>query len=130
MNTSADAPYLDCAYKLEEYDGRARRKRSLGKATWPGRKQVWRHCAADGIATGDTLTVAGDDPGGTPLLVPAMRQGRRLDAADALAAARVRLRVELARLPARLRTLDETEPYPVRISPALVSLAAAVDART
>jgi nicotinate phosphoribosyltransferase len=130
MNTSADAPYLDCAYKLEEYDGQARRKRSLGKATWPGRKQVWRHCAADGIATGDTLTVAGDDPGGTPLLVPAMRQGRRLDASDALAAARVRLRVELARLPARLRTLDDSEPYPVNISPALVSLAAAVDART
>ena len=42
MNTSADAPYLDCAYKLQEYEGRPRRKRSEGKATWPGRKQVFR----------------------------------------------------------------------------------------
>jgi nicotinate phosphoribosyltransferase len=40
--TSADAPYLDCAYKLEEYAGKPRRKRSEGKATWPGRKQVYR----------------------------------------------------------------------------------------
>src|SRR5262249_55448876 len=42
LDTSADAPFLDCAYKLEEYDGRARRKRSEGKATLPGRKQIHR----------------------------------------------------------------------------------------
>ena len=40
--TSFDAPALDCAYKLQEYAGLPRRKRSTGKATWPGRKQVWR----------------------------------------------------------------------------------------
>ncbi len=48
MNTSADAPYLDCAYKLQEYDGEPRRKRSEGKATWPGRKQVYRRYDSDG----------------------------------------------------------------------------------
>ncbi len=42
LDTSSDMPYLDCAYKLQEYAGRARRKRSEGKATWPGRKQVYR----------------------------------------------------------------------------------------
>ncbi|MCG6861595.1 MAG: nicotinate phosphoribosyltransferase, partial [Chromatiaceae bacterium] len=42
LDTSADAPYLDCAYKLQEYAGLARRKRSEGKASWPGRKQVFR----------------------------------------------------------------------------------------
>ena len=42
MDTSSDMPYLDCAYKLEEYAGKARRKRSEGKQTWPGRKQVYR----------------------------------------------------------------------------------------
>jgi len=40
LTTSSDAPALDCAYKLQEYDGKPRRKRSEGKATWPGRKQV------------------------------------------------------------------------------------------
>jgi len=32
VDTSSDQPYLDCAYKLQEYAGRARRKRSEGKA--------------------------------------------------------------------------------------------------
>ena len=42
LDTSSDAPYLDCAYKLVEYAGIPRRKRSEGKATFPGRKQVYR----------------------------------------------------------------------------------------
>ncbi|HEX5512815.1 MAG TPA: nicotinate phosphoribosyltransferase, partial [Gammaproteobacteria bacterium] len=42
LDVSADAPSLDCAYKLTEYAGHPRRKRSEGKQTWPGRKQVWR----------------------------------------------------------------------------------------
>ena len=42
LTTSFDVPALDCAYKLQEYAGLPRRKRSTGKATWPGRKQVWR----------------------------------------------------------------------------------------
>jgi nicotinate phosphoribosyltransferase len=42
LTTSSDAPSLDAVYKLQEYDGVATRKRSAGKATWPGRKQVWR----------------------------------------------------------------------------------------
>ena len=42
LAASVDAPSLDCAYKLQEYAGTPRRKWSEGKATWPGRKQVWR----------------------------------------------------------------------------------------
>jgi nicotinate phosphoribosyltransferase len=38
LTTSSDAPALDCAYKLVEYAELPRRKRSAGKATWPGRK--------------------------------------------------------------------------------------------
>src|SRR5206468_3790370 len=55
--TSADAPYLDCAYKLVEYAGRPRRKRSEGKASWPGRKQVWRRHGDDGRMCGDVLAL-------------------------------------------------------------------------
>jgi nicotinate phosphoribosyltransferase len=130
MNTSADAPYLDCAYKLQEYAGRACRKRSAGKATWPGRKQVWRDGDRDGIAVGDTLTLVGDPAAGTPLVVPIMRDGRRLAPPEPLAAARARLQQALAGLPAPLRGLDDAAPYPVTIAPALHALAAEVDART
>jgi len=48
LTTSSDVPAVDCAYKLQEYAGLPRRKRSAKKATWPGRKQVWRRYGADG----------------------------------------------------------------------------------
>lgn len=130
MNTSADAPYLDCAYKLEEYDGHARRKRSEGKATWPGRKQVFRRHSSDGRIAGDVLTLATETLRGTPLLVPVMRAGRLLARHPALRAIREHARTELAQLPEPLRSLDDAEPYPVEIAPPLRTLADEIDART
>jgi nicotinate phosphoribosyltransferase len=48
LDTSIDAPALDAVYKLQAYAGVARRKRSEGKATWPGAKQVCRAFDASG----------------------------------------------------------------------------------
>ena len=64
LTTSSDVPALDCAYKLQEYAGIARRKRSVGKATWPGRKQVWRSFGDDGRMTGDVLALQDDRQSG------------------------------------------------------------------
>jgi nicotinate phosphoribosyltransferase len=130
MDTSADAPFLDCAYKLEEYAGRARRKRSEGKATWPGRKQVYRRYGAGGVMVGDTLTLEGDPQEGEPLIRPVMQHGKRLQAAETLETIRERTARELARLPEALRDLRETPPYPVTVAPALHDLARAVDGQT
>ena len=58
--TSADAPSLDAVYKLQEYAGKPRRKRSAAKATWPGRKQVYRRYGADGRKASDWHTDEGD----------------------------------------------------------------------
>ena len=127
MDTSADAPYLDCAYKLEEYAGQARRKRSEGKATWPGRKQVYRRYDADGCMCSDILTVEDDPQEGEPLIHPVMRAGKRLCAPPPLTALRERAREQLARLPHRLRTLEKGPDYPVQVSSALCDLAKAVD---
>ena len=129
MNTSADAPFLDCAYKLEEYEGRPRRKRSEGKATWPGRKQVYRHYDGTGRATRDVLALADDLVPGTPLLRPVLRGGRPLDPRPALAAARERVRTELARLPDGLRSLREPAEYAVDVAPSVRTLAARLDAQ-
>lgn len=128
LDTSADAPYLDCAYKLQAYAGRPRRKRSEGKATWPGRKQVWRRTGADGRMAGDVIDLATAEHPGTPLLVPVVRQGRAC-ATPTLAEARARCAGELARLPEPLRSLEPAPPYPVEIAPGLVALAAALDDR-
>jgi nicotinate phosphoribosyltransferase len=119
LTTSADAPYLDAVYKLEEYAGKPRRKRSTGKATWPGRKQVWRSLDARGRFARDVITLEGDAQPGEPLLAPAMRAGRRL-ALPALAEARARCLEQLGRLPAPR----------VEIAPALEALAGEVDRET
>lgn len=129
LDTSADAPYLDCAYKLQEYAGQARRKRSEGKATWPGRKQVYRRYDADGRMAGDMLTIETDRQDGAPLIHPVMRAGRRLAPSESLDAIRARVAQELMRLPEQLRALDAKPSYPVTIAPALENLAHEVDQR-
>ncbi len=127
LDTSADAPYLDCAYKLEEYAGRPRRKRSEGKATWPGRKQVFRAFDEHGTMKGDVVALASEPQPGEPLLVPVMRGGRRLRPAEPLEASRRRAAGSLAALPAHLRALDVEPRYPVRITPRLEAIARELD---
>lgn len=128
LDTSSDAPYLDCAYKLVEYAGQPRRKRSEGKATWPGRKQVYRIHAADGSLDRDILTLENDVQAGTPLIQPFMLSGKRLAAPEPLKESRRRAAAELARLPENLKQLETAQtPYTVEIAPALRQLAEAVD---
>jgi len=129
MTTSADAPYLDCAYKLQEYAGEARRKRSEHKATWPGCKQVYRHYDTDGRMAYDLVTSADDSQDGEALVQPVMRGGRRMGKPVPLAESRRRAASQLARLPVPLRDLHERVPFPVRISQALRDLAKSVDER-
>jgi nicotinate phosphoribosyltransferase len=131
MNTSADRPYLDCAYKLQEYAGVARRKRSEGKATWPGRKQVFRRYARDGLMAGDVLTTTTAVQPGEALLVPVMEQGRRLASSPALAGVREYAKAALSKLPLPLRALaSASSPYPLAVDDSLRLLAAEVDRRT
>jgi nicotinate phosphoribosyltransferase len=127
LTTSSDVPALDCAYKLQEYAGIARRKRSTGKATWPGRKQVWRSFGAGGRMTGDIISVEGDWHPGEPLLRPVMRKGRRLGPSPPLAEVRDRAGRGLAQLPEELRRLDVKIAYPVTIAERLIMLADEVD---
>ena len=127
MTTSADAPSLDCAYKLQEYAGRPCRKRSEGKATWPGRKQVYRQYRRDGRYDYDLVTTVQAPGAGDPLLHPVMTEGRRLVPVQKLAELRQRAATQLALLPDSLRRLECDLPYDVRISQPLQDLAHAVD---
>jgi nicotinate phosphoribosyltransferase len=129
LTTSADVPALDCAYKLQEYKGLARRKHSPGKATWPGRKQVWRRFDGDGRITGDVISTAGDRQSGQPLLVEVMAGGRRTDAPRSLAEIRAHATRNLQSLPEPLQRLDQGPPYPVAIGDALRQLAEETDRR-
>ncbi len=126
LDSSIDAPSLDCAYKLQEYAGVPRRKRSEGKATWPGRKQVWRQYDTNGRMAGDVLSVESDTQKGETLVVPIMRGGKRL-AAESLDDIRARAARDLARLPEPLRQLEQGVVYPVKVADTLVALAQEAD---
>ena len=104
----------------------ARRKLSAGKATWPGRKQVFRS-NLDGAMRGDVLTIEGDQLEGEALIRPVMRQGRRIEAAESLNVLRQRCAADLVTLPAWLRGLTPVATYPVTISQVLQDLASTVD---
>lgn len=127
LDASIDAPSLDCAYKLQDYAGRPRRKLSEGKVTWPGRKQVWRRTGADGRIAGDTLSLESDTQAGETLIGPVMRDGHRLKPVPTLAQTRERAARELARLPEPLRRLQTGFDYPVGIAEALHALTREAD---
>jgi nicotinate phosphoribosyltransferase len=140
MTTSSDAPSIDCVYKLQEYAGQPRRKNSQNKATWPGRKQVWRRYDANGRMAGDLLSLetsslpspaSGEGKGGTsePLIHPVMEGGRRLALSPSLDEVRRHAKRELERLPEALQKLTPGATYPVEVADDLVKLAAGVDAR-
>ncbi|MYA33145.1 MAG: nicotinate phosphoribosyltransferase [Gemmatimonadales bacterium] len=127
VTVSADEPILDSVYKLQEYAGRPRRKRSEGKATWPGRKQVFRTCTNGRIAR-DVLGLESEDLPGEPLLVATMRAGARIRPDPELPEIRDRVRRSLSALPDGLRALERAlTPFRVEPSPGVRSLARTVD---
>ncbi|MFQ5549225.1 MAG: nicotinate phosphoribosyltransferase [Woeseia sp.] len=129
VDVSQDSPSLDCAYKLQEYSGLARRKRSEGKMTWPGAKQVYRYPADNGYIECDLVALDAESPGaGRALVGPVMHEGCRARAAETLEHIRERSKQEFASLPQHLRGLDVSKnPYTVNISSGLQELAAEVD---
>lgn len=129
MNVSADAPFLDCAYKLVDYAGRPTCKLSPGKASWPGAKQVFRRFGGRGAMEADRIGLEGEQDFGAPLLQPVMRGGQALGAPPTLDEIRARVRVQLDALPPALLSLSPAKPYPVAISADLQALAQQVEAR-
>ena len=127
LTTSEDAPALDCAYKLQEYDGTPKRKRSEGKATWPGRKQVYRQYNRQDVMTDDVLTLDAVPKAGEAMLQPILRAGERVGPLPTLQQARQRAAHDLSRLPPHLRVLEIDPAYPVDIAPELKALAARLD---
>jgi len=128
LTTSSDVPALDCAYKLQEYAGLPRRKHSSGKATWPGRKQVWRQYSRGRMA-GDVISTETDKQSGQPLIEKVMQGGRRIRPSPALTEIRDRAARNLEQLPESLRRLEANASYSVKVADALIALTEAVDKR-
>ena len=133
LSTSADAPSVGVIYKLVEVElgghVRSAAKFSDEKKTYPGRKQVFRFTGEEGTFSGDVIGLDDESfPTAEPLLVPVMRQGRRLEAAvqDPAAtaqSARQRFLAARGRLPERILALGTADPpFHVRYSARLEEL--------
>lgn len=103
VGVSADAPYLDSAYKMVQYDGRPVMKLSAAKVTAPGPKQVYRRPGhPDLIALSDEPP----PPDSHPVLETVMRHGRRTAPSPTLEESRDRLTADLADLPRAARLIE------------------------
>ncbi len=117
-------------YKLVEIDNIPVMKKSSGKLTYPGRKQIFRSFA-EGKVT-DRLGLVTESPlvGEQPLLQVAMKQGKRVQPPETLAAIRQRTAASIASLPKETRRLDNPVAMQVEISAALQDLTAKTEKRT
>jgi nicotinate phosphoribosyltransferase len=92
-------------------------KLSKEKRTYPFAKQVFRQSDRDGMFTHDIVGRADESLPGEALLIPIMRGGRLIDALPSLVESRSRCLVQVARLPAALKSLEAVAAaYPVQIS--------------
>ena len=122
LGVSADAPWMDWAYKLAEYDNAPVLKLSEGKASLAGRKQVYRQTDGDGMYVSDLLALADEqlaEQDGAPLLTDVMRGGQRTGPVPSLVELRERFAAGFARLPERFKALRGPGHYPVHHSWAL-----------
>jgi len=128
MGVSGDAPWLDIAYKLVEYNHRPVLKLSTGKASWPGPKQIFRLCREDGKLSKDVIALREEDVSGAePLLKRILENGTRAAALPSLEESRSIFRDEFGRLPDPIKAIRQPAEYPVEFTPTLIALREAIE---
>jgi len=117
---SEDAPYLDIVYKLTEYKGEGKFKKSKGKSTIPFQKQVYRFIS-EGRYSEDIISMYKEILPGNPLIIKLMEDGKIVKGAvEDLNVIRERVIKELSMLPDDLKKIEKSEMvYPVKFSPSL-----------
>jgi nicotinate phosphoribosyltransferase len=121
MGTSADSPYTDMAYKLVQYDGRPVLKLSSGKKTLVAEKQVFR-LKDNGRFVFDMIALRDEDIEGEPLLQPAMKDGKRLQAPESLDTIRERFQTDFGALHDTVKAIEKPVRYPVKVAAGLKNL--------
>lgn len=123
MGSVADAPTLDLAYKLTEYQGEPRLKNSPGKQLLPGAKEVWRYTDADGRYQSDEVTLKHETRTGEPLLQRMVEEGTLCVPVPSIQQSRDRADTAVRSLPESMRQLEPTTaPWPVTFSEPLLAL--------
>jgi nicotinate phosphoribosyltransferase len=107
LATSGDAPSMGAIYKLVEIEGRPVAKRSEGKGSLPGAKQLYRFPDRDLLA----LAAEPAPPGGEALLRPVILRGQSVEGPPPLDQIRQSVRIVPPRpveRSAALRDLSQT----------------------
>ncbi|MGC9504727.1 nicotinate phosphoribosyltransferase [Baaleninema sp.] len=114
---------LNGVYKLVEVDGIPVMKKSSGKQTYPGRKQVFRRLK-NGQWVGDRLTLSDEtaEEGEKPLLQLVVKDGEILKPSDSLESISKRTTANVAMLPREARDIHNPKTPQVRVSAALDDL--------
>ncbi|MCX8177159.1 MAG: nicotinate phosphoribosyltransferase [Candidatus Bathyarchaeota archaeon] len=121
LGTSADRPYVDIIYKLSEKmndkgEFQPIMKLSEGKATLPGRKQVFRFKDEHGKFMRDVIALEDEEVDGEPLLVKVIEKGNIIYDYPSIEDIRKRALENLSRLPDKYKKLVRPAKYPVQIS--------------
>ncbi len=133
MGTSADAPYINGVYKIVEDESGLKVKLSTGKATLPGRKQVYRFYNGQGVMERDLIALEEEPPpkGAEPLLLEVIRDGELVYDLPDIKTIRAQAAEQIRCLPERLRAIEVSPEatYPVGVSPRLAALRDEIVAR-
>ncbi|HOX54115.1 MAG: nicotinate phosphoribosyltransferase [Candidatus Omnitrophica bacterium] len=124
MGVSEDAPYCDVIYKISEVTDASGEflptmKLSIGKSTYPGRKQIYRILDNKGMFARDILALESESIKGMPLLAKVMESGKSIYMAPLLDEVRRVAQDNLLRLPDKYKRLNKSYRYPVAISQGL-----------
>jgi len=120
IGVSADAPYLNMAYKMVEYNGRPVMKLSSGKVSLAAPKQVFRQRDEEGFFKRDLIGLPDEYIADSEqLLVPVMKSGKRLLQSERLDQIQEYFRKEFSQLPEAYKDLLGNQIYPVKITPKL-----------
>ena len=119
---SADLPYLDCAYKLVEYDGNPVMKFSPKKITLPSKKQVYRFFSSNGKFSKDIVAVFDEKFDGKPLLKKVVENGKVCIDLPDINSIREKVLKNIENLPENLLKIGDEEQYIPEISPKLNTL--------
>jgi len=120
LSVSLDDPKLEVVYKMAELDDgktvRQTMKLSVGKKSFPGRKQVFR-IEKDGKFVKDTIGIENENVTGEKLLIPMIKKGKLAYKLPRLEEIKEYIKKEVKKLPEQYKQLEVQSPvYPVAIS--------------
>jgi nicotinate phosphoribosyltransferase len=118
LATSGDAPSMGAIYKMVEIGDRYTAKRSAGKTSWPGSKQIFRFQDHDLVACSSECVGEAE-----ALQQPIVLGGQLIQALPDVREARRRAAESIAKLPAKTRELELNDEYHVDFSAQLIALA-------